>query len=80
MIVLDGYFDGTAVRTFEPIVAKKNQKVTLTVLDEFVDEKTPKSLSEKIINKYFGIWKSHGDAACAEKRIQEMREGRHFDF
>lgn len=38
MIEMDGYFDGNTVRTFEPIVAKKNQKVRLTFLDEFQGE------------------------------------------
>lgn len=80
MLVLNGYFDGNTVRTFEPIVAQKNQKVTLTVLDDFVEETGIHHLDDEIIDKYFGMWQSHGDDVCAEEAIQKMREGRHFDF
>ena len=32
------YYDGQKNQTLEPIQAKKNQKVIITVLDEFVEE------------------------------------------
>lgn len=32
------YYDGRKNQTLEPIQAKKNQKVIITVLDEFVEE------------------------------------------
>lgn len=44
MVVMDGYFDGNAVRTFEPIVANKNQKVRLTFLDEYETSTDKKSM------------------------------------
>lgn len=38
MLALQGYYDGSSVKTLEKINAKKNQKVIITVLDEFIDE------------------------------------------
>ena len=41
MLALNGYYDGSTVQTVEKIPAKKNQRVIITVLDEFIEE-TPK--------------------------------------
>ena len=38
MLTLNGYYDGSTVQTAEKISAKKNQKVIITVLDEFIEE------------------------------------------
>ena len=38
MLALQGYYDGQKIQTLEAIQAKKNQKVIITVLDEFVGE------------------------------------------
>lgn len=38
MLALQGYYDGQKIQTMEKIQAKKNQKVIITVLDEFVEE------------------------------------------
>ncbi len=38
MLAIEGYYDGEIVRTVEKIQAKKNQKLIITVLDEFVEE------------------------------------------
>lgn len=38
MLALQGYYDGNAVQTLEKIQAKKNQKLIITVLDEFIEE------------------------------------------
>ncbi len=42
MLALQGYYDGTMVRTLEKINVKKNQKLIITVLDEFMDESISK--------------------------------------
>ena len=42
MLALQGYYDGNMVRTLEKIHAKKNQKLIITVLDEFMDESDSK--------------------------------------
>ena len=38
MVALKGYYDGTAVQALEKIQAKKNQKLIITILDEFMEE------------------------------------------
>ena len=42
MVSLNGYYDGNTVQTLEKIHAKKNQKVIITILDEFIEESSPK--------------------------------------
>ena len=42
MVSLSGYYDGNTVQTLEKIQAKKNQKVIITILDEFIEESYPK--------------------------------------
>ena len=43
MLALQGYFDGNEVRTLEKIHARKNQKLIITILDEFIDESSLKN-------------------------------------
>ena len=38
MLTLNGYYDGNTVQALEKIQAKKNQKVIITILDEFMEE------------------------------------------
>lgn len=38
MLALEGYYDGTRVQTLGKIQAQKNQKLIITILDEFVEE------------------------------------------
>ena len=49
MLALQGYYDGNAVQTLEEIHAKKNQKLIITILDEFIDDidENVKSLSAR---------------------------------
>ncbi len=42
MLALQGYYDGNTVQPLEKIHAKKNQKLIITILDEFMEE-TPKT-------------------------------------
>lgn len=37
MLALQGYYDGSTVQILEEIHAKKNQKLIITILDEFID-------------------------------------------
>ena len=43
MLALNGYYDGKQIQTFEQVHAKKNQKLIITVLDEFIEEKPLKA-------------------------------------
>ena len=38
MLALEGYYDGENVQALGNIQARKNQKLSITVLDEFVEE------------------------------------------
>ena len=37
MLAVQGYYDGVAIRTLETLVAKPNQRVIITVMDEFIE-------------------------------------------
>ncbi len=37
MLAVQGYYDGEAIKTFEKISAKPNQRVLITLLDDFVE-------------------------------------------
>ena len=54
MLALQGYFDGNMVQTLEKINAKKNQKVIITVLDEFIEEvpKQKKRSARGLLSEY----------------------------
>ncbi len=44
MLALQGYYDGKSVQTLEKIHAKKNQKLVITVLDEYLEEEPEKKM------------------------------------
>ena len=37
MLAVQGYYDGVAIRPLEKIAAKPNQRVIITIMDEFVE-------------------------------------------
>ena len=72
MLSLRGYYDGTAIQTLEKITAKKNQKLIITILDEFIEE-TPKKGSTSArgsLAKYANtaLWEEE-EAACEKHRM-----------
>ena len=38
MLAVNGYFDGIAIKPLEKIIAKPNQKVIITIIDEFLEQ------------------------------------------
>ncbi len=66
MLALKGYYDGTAVQMLEKINAKKNQKLIITILDEFIEETPKKSTasSRGSLAKYANtaLWEKEGTA------------------
>ena len=55
MIALQAYYDGNAVQPLEEIHAQKNQKLIITILDEFIDETLTKEVEKTargILGKY----------------------------
>ncbi|MBR6029562.1 MAG: hypothetical protein IKP40_10815 [Clostridia bacterium] len=62
MVAIQGYFDGVTIRPLEELIAKPNQRVIITVMDEFVEPdklKQPKGLR--------GILSSYADSSLVEK-------------
>ena len=47
MLALQGYFDGNEVKTLEQIHAQKNQKLIITILDEFIEESSLENKKEQ---------------------------------
>ena len=37
MLAIQGYYDGVAIKPLEKIAAKPNQRVIITIMDEFVE-------------------------------------------
>ena len=62
MTAVQGYFDGMSVRLLEKITAKPNQRLIITVMDEFVD--TTKPIQRKGMR---GALAQYADPALAEK-------------
>lgn len=38
MIAVSGYYDGNVIQALEKLQVKKNQKLIITILDEFLEE------------------------------------------
>lgn len=69
MLAVQGYFDGTMIHPLEEITAKPNQRVIITIMDEFVEPaKTSSQRSlrgalaqyadPKLVEKEKDAWKS----------------------
>lgn len=74
MLALQGYYDGQKIQTLGTIQAEKNQKVIITVLDEFVEEMPAKKgrsarglLSEYADTELWDKEKTAWEKAVAEK-------------
>lgn len=74
MLALQGYYDGQKIQTLEAIQAEKNQKVIITVLDEFVEEMPVRKghSARGLLSEYAdtGLWekeKTAWEKAVAEK-------------
>lgn len=62
MQAIQGYYDGTAIRPLEKIAAKPNQRVIITIMDEFVEP------SETIRGKGMrGVLAQYADPSLREK-------------
>lgn len=62
MQAVQGYYDGTAIKLLEEIEAKPNQRVIITIMDEFVEPK--KALHGKGMR---GILHRYADPKLAER-------------
>ena len=74
MLALEGYYDGESVKTIGRIQAQKNQKLIITILDEFVDElpneKKPQT-ARGMLAKYADAGLRGQEASAWEKAVAE---------
>lgn len=74
MLALEGYYDGENVKTVEKIQAQKNQKLIITILDEFVEELPQKKNSQTVrgmLAKYADPNLRRQEASAWEKAVVE---------
>ena len=62
MLAVQGYYDGTAIQTLEKINARPNQRVIITIMDEFL---TPAINTER--KSMRGVLAQYADPTLAEK-------------
>lgn len=70
MFAVEGYYDGENIKTVEKIQAKKNQKLIITILDEFVEEPPQKEKPQTVrgmLAKYADPSLREQEAAALEK-------------
>lgn len=65
MLAIEGYYDGATIRLPETFTAKRNQRVIVTLLDEFV---RPKTVTKKTSVR--GVL-----ARYADPKLQEKEKG-----
>ena len=68
MLAVQGYYDGATIQPMEPLMAKPNQRVIITVMDEFVE--APKLANEerlREIERLCGCLSKYADPALREK-------------
>ena len=63
MLAFNGYYDGAAVRPLEKMDAKPNQRVIITVMDEFIEPQEENARSHSLR----GVLAQFADHALAEK-------------
>ena len=78
-MIIEGYFDGTAVRTLEPVDSKPNQRFFISVLDNDYSDSKKHRIQEKLdsINSVYGMLspeesKVVEDSVHAEIKIGEV--------
>lgn len=74
MLALEGYYDGENVQTLGKIQAQKNQKLIITILDEFVEELPKKKSAQTtrgILAKYADPMLREQEKSAWEKAVVE---------
>lgn len=75
MLALRGYYDGNGVKTLEKIQAQKNQKLIITILDEFMDEPilkgSKKQSARGLLSKYANTELWQEEETAWEKAVEE---------
>lgn len=74
MLALEGYYDGKNVQTLGKIQAQKNQKLIITILDEFVEEFPQKKNGDTVrgrLAEYADPSLREQEATAWEKAVEE---------
>lgn len=71
MMAVAGYYDGAIVQPLEKINAKPNQRVIITIMDEFVAP----DLIERKREALQGFLSLAGNIDIDEQSVKELREG-----
>ena len=73
MLAVNGYFDGIAIKPLEKIIAKPNQKVIITIIDEFIeqDEIEPQKGLRGVLSKYANKELAKKEKTAWESSVKE---------
>ena len=73
MLAVNGYFDGIEIKPLEKIIAKPNQKVIITIIDEFIeqDEIKPKKGLRGALAKYANKELAKEEKTAWESSVKE---------
>lgn len=76
MVALQGYYDGNIIQTLEKINAKKNQKVIVTVLDEFIEDlpKQSRTSAKGLLSEHANKELIKNERTAWERAIKEKYE------
>ena len=76
-MTIEGYFDGTAVRTLEPVDLKPNQRVFISVLDNSYSDSKKQRIQQKLdsINSVYGMLSSEESEAVDDSIHTGIRFG-----
>lgn len=74
MLALEGYYDGKVIQTIQRIQARKNQKLIITILDEFVEEA---SVGRELNLEQF-IMPATERGQDADNYVRELRDNDRF--
>jgi len=71
MLAVSGYYDGAIIQPLEKFNAKPNQRVIITIMDEFV---APDAIERKreALQGFFAL---AGNIDLDEQSVNELREG-----
>ena len=72
MLAVAGYYDGVAVQPLGNLVAKPNQRVMITVMDDFI---RPEEACERPRNGRSNFLSLAGHIDIDESAVAELREG-----
>lgn len=74
MLALQGFYDGKTIQPLEKIHARKNQRLIITVLDEFIQEtagETKQTTARGSLSKYASPDLQQQEKSAWEKAVVE---------